>query len=243
MIGDIYAGTMVRWYNDISWGENGEIVYQTKLRFRINLPKMNDKLKLIFEPATEDSITNLFPTNTTEQESSLGLNYDWVKEERQSLSLKVTITPSVEIRYRYVYPLSASLLSRYTQKLYQRNENTGTASLFDLDFGINDNFLFRWANAIKIETDNLIELGSGLTLYQYLSATQVLNYKTSLTSQEKPHHYISNYHLSIAYRQNIFREWFYYEIRSEINWDREVTTQRESATQITLRLEILFDNI
>lgn len=243
IVGDAYAGTMVRWYNDISWNEEGEIDYQTKLRVRINLPKLNNKLKIVFEPDAEDSIINLFPNDTTEPESSLGLNYDWVTKERQSLSLKVTIKPSIEVRYRYIYPLSARLLTRFTQKIYQRKKITGVATLIDLDYAINDYFLFRWANVAKVETEDLLELGSGLTLYQYLSATQALNYKASLTSQEKPSHFISNYHLSIAYRQNILRKWFYYEIRPEINWNKAHSSERDAEAKVTLRLEVLFDNI
>lgn len=240
IVNDTYAGTMVRWYNDISWDEGGNIRYSTKFRMRVHLPKMTKKLKVVFEPDAEDSIINLFPT---EPQSSLGLNYDWIAKEYQSFSVKVTIKPSIEARYRYTYPLSTYVISRFTQKIYQRKKTTGSASLIDLDYAINEVFLLRWANVAKIETDDLLELGTGLTLYQYISATQALNYQSSLTAQEKPHHYISNYHLSIAYRQNILRKWFYYEIKPEINWYKEASSVRDSEAKVTLRLEVLFDNI
>lgn len=243
IVGDAYAGTMMRWYNDISWGEGGKINYQTKLRARVHLPHMTKKLKLVFESDVEESIIHLFPNNTTEPQSSLGLNYDWVTKEHQNLSFKVTIKPSIEGRYRYIHPLTEHLLSRFTVKLYQRKKITGSGALLDFDYSINDNFLLRWANVTLIETENLLELGTGLTLYQYISATQALNYRSSVTAQEKPYHYISNYHLSISYRQNILRKWFYYEIRPEINWFKEATTDRHSEAIMTLRLEVLFDNI
>ena len=240
---DVYAGTMVRWYNDFSWNESENVHYRTKLTARIHLPKITRKIKLVFEPDTEDSIINLFPNETTEPESSLGLQYDWVTKERQSLSLKVTIKPSIELRYRYLYPLHEVLLLRFTQKLYQRKKTTGSDTLVDFDHALNNHFLLRWANFVKIETDNLLELGTGLTLYQYMSKTQALNYKASLTAQEKPQHYVSNYHLSVAYRQNIFRKWFYYELRPEVNWNKSLETERNKEAKITLRLEVLFDNI
>jgi len=243
VLNDAYAGTMVRWYNDFSLDQNGNTLYSTKIRARVHLPSMTSHLKLVLEADAEDSVINLFPKNFTDPESSLGLNYDWVTKEQQNLSVKVTLKPSIEVRYRYIFPLSEKLLSRFTQKIYQRKKITGSTTLIDLDFAVNHNFLLRWANIARIETDHLLELGSGLTLYQYISKTQALNYQSSLTSQEKPYHFISNYHLSIAYRQNIFRKWFYYQIKPEINWYKKPNIERYSEAKITLRLEVLFDNI
>ncbi|MCP4321464.1 MAG: hypothetical protein GY787_06370 [Alteromonadales bacterium] len=240
---DAYAGTMIRWYNDFSWNESENVHYKTKLSARIHLPKVTQKLKLIFEPESEDSILNLFPNETTEPENSLGLQYDWITKERQSLSVKVTIRPRIELRYRYLYPLYESLLVRFTQKIYQRKKISGGAVLLDFDHSINSHFLLRWANFVTRETEDLLELGSGLILYQYISATQALNYKASLTAQEKPEHYISNYHLSVTYRHNILRKWFYYEIIPELNWPKELDSIRDRESKITLRLEVLFDSI
>ncbi|MCP5076513.1 MAG: hypothetical protein GY951_00410, partial [Psychromonas sp.] len=117
------------------------------------------------------------------------------------------------------------------------------AVLLDFDHSINSHFLLRWANFVTRETEDLLELGSGLILYQYISATQALNYKASLTAQEKPEHYISNYHLSVTYRHNILRKWFYYEIIPELNWPKELDSIRDRESKITLRLEVLFDSI
>lgn len=240
---DVYAGTMVRWYNDFSASKSEGFHYKTKLTARIHLPKITKKIKLVFEPDVEDSLINLFPDEATEPENSLGLQYDWVTKERQSLSLKISLKPSIELRYRYIYPLHETLLTRFTQKLYQRKKTTGSATLLDFDSSINSFLLLRWANFVKIETDDRVELGSGLTLYQFISARQALNYKMSLTAQEKPHHYISNYHASITYRQNILRKWFYYEIRPQLNWPKALTEDRNTDAKVTLRLEVLFDNI
>lgn len=240
---DVYAGTMVRWYNDFSWNQSEDVHYKTKLNARIHLPKVTRKLKVVFEPDAEDSILNLFPNENEEPENSLGLQYSWVTKERQSLSLKATIKPSIELRYRYIYPLNEVLLTRFTQKIYQRKKITGSGTLLDFDHSLNEHFLLRWSNFINLETEDLLEWGTGFTLYQYISTTQALNYKASLTALERPEHHINNYHLSVAYRHNILRQWFYYEIRPEINWPKEFETDRESEAKITLRLEVLFDNI
>ncbi|WP_022942844.1 hypothetical protein [Psychromonas hadalis] len=240
---DSQAGTMVRWYNDFSLDEDKNFRYKTKLTARVHLPKVTHKLKLVFESDAEDAVINLFPNKNEPAENSLGLRYDWVVKEQQSLNVKVTIKPSIEMRYRYTIPLSEYFISRITQKIYQKKKLTGSATLLDFDVAISENFLFRWTNFVKIETKDRLELGSGFTLYQFISTTQAFSYKTSVTAQEKPNHYISNYHLSLNYRQNIFRKWFYYELTPELNWNKEQTTPRESEASLTLRLEVLFNNI
>ena len=242
--GDTSADTMVRWYNDLSWCESDNFKYQSKLNARVHLPKMTHKLKLIFESDDEEEPLILFPPNKEETDSQLGLLYDVYDKQRSSFNIKVTLRPSIEARYRYRNPLSATTVGHFTQKIYQKKNITGESSQVDLDYAIAPKFLLRWTNFAKWETDiRGFKVGSGVTLYQYISQKKVINYSAGFSGPNQPYHYISHSHLSATYRQNILRKWLFYEIKPEINWDKTPDTKRQKTTTITLRLEVLFKNI
>lgn len=240
---DASADTIIRWYNDISWSELDDFKYQSKLNARINLPKISNKLKLVFESDDEEGPLTTLPHNEEETDNQLGLRYDIFGKQRSSFNIKVTLRPGIEARYRYSYPLTTQTVAHFTQKLYQKEKVTGESSQLDLDHSITPEFLLRWTNFVKWETDiDAFKMGTGLTLYQYISPKQAINYKASISGPDKPYHYIENSHLSITYRQNILRKWLFYEVTPEINWDKTVDTERKKEATITLRLEVLFKN-
>lgn len=241
---DASAGTIIRWYNDLSWDNSDDFGYKSKLKARLYLPKVSRKLKLVFEPDDEKEPLTPLPHDAEETKSQLGLRYDVYTKPSSSFNIKVTSRPSIEARYRYSYPLSTETVGHFTQKIYQKNSLTGESSQLDLDHSLSAEFLLRWSNFVNWETDiDAFKMGSGLTLYQYISPRRAINYKASISGPNKPYRYIENSHLSVTYRQNILRKWLFYEIKPEINWDKTADTNRQEEKKITLRLEVLFSNI
>ena len=241
---DARAGSMVRWYNDFYWTEFGGFAYKSKLTARLYLPKVTRKLKLVFESDDEEDRLELFSKKDEEKQSNLGLRYDMYAKGRSSFNIKITERPSIEARYRYTYPFTVQTTGSFTQKVYQKKKVTGEITQLDIDHSLTPEFLLRWANFLKFETDtSSFEAGTGFTLYQFISQKKAISYKASIIGQEKPDHYISNTHLSVTYRQNILRKWFFYEITPEINWDKQFDSIRKKEATITLRLEVLFNNI
>lgn len=241
---DARAGTMVRWYNDYSWSESEGFTYKTSLKAKLHLPKATKKLKLVFESDADDDFQDLFPSSGDELENALGLRYDWYAKEKSSFNIKATLRPSIEARYRYSHSFTQYTLLSLTQSVYSRKRVLGERTQLDVDHTLSENFLIRWTNYAKYENDvDHFELGLGLTLYQSISSKQALSYKASLTGHDKPYGYVSNRHISITYRQNVYRDWLFYEITPEYNWDSELEEDKINQATITLRLEFLFNNI
>lgn len=238
------AGTVVRWYNDFSYIENEGYQFKTKLRFRLHLPKATKRLKLVFESDEKDDLTELLPSTRSDAEETLGLRYDWYSEAKQSFNIKVTARPGIEARYRYTYPFSDDTLARITQKIYQKKRLTGESTQLDIDHSLNPTFLLRWTNLATYEDDiKGWNLGSGVTLFQHISDKQAINYQASISGTNRPYHYLENTRIAISYRQNIWRDWLYYEIRPEYNWKEEPDVERYQEAMVTLRFELLFHNL
>ena len=241
---DSRAGTMVRWYNDFKYVEGSGLEYKTRLSARVNIPKATKRLKLVFENDSDDKVRDLFPDSSDDTKNTLGLRYDWFVKERSSLNFKASLHPGIEARYRYTYPFSDNTFGRVTQTVYQKKSDTGGKTSLDLDHKINDIFLVRWSNFGKLDTSfDGMELGTGITLYQFISDTQALSYEASILGKTEPYRYLANQRLAVRYGQNIFRKWFFYEITPAVDWREEEYMRREDETSITLRFEVLFNNI
>ncbi|WP_295891485.1 hypothetical protein [uncultured Vibrio sp.] len=242
--GDAKAGTIVRWYNDFSYAENEGYQFKTRFKARFHLPEVTKRLKVVFETDEEGDVFELFPSTVEDAESTIGLRYDWIQKARQSFNIKVTAKPGIEGRFRYTYPISVDTTATLTQRIYQKKRVTGEKTEFDIDHSISKAFLFRWSNFATYEDDiKGWELGSGVTLYQFISNHQAMSYQASTTGTNRPYHYISNSHLSATYRQSFLRPWLFYELKPEYNWIKEEDADRYQEAKFTLRLEVLFQNI
>ncbi|MGF1696624.1 hypothetical protein L4C54_13195 [Vibrio lamellibrachiae] len=242
--GDARAGTIVRWYNDFSWVENEGYQFKTRFKARLHLPQVTHRLKLVFETDEEGDVFELFPNTKEDAESTLGLRYDWIQKTRQSFNIKLTAKPGIEARFRYTYPITIDTTATLTQRIYQKKRITGEKTEIDIDHSISKKYLFRWSNFAIYEDDiKGWELGSGVTLYQFISDDQAMSYQASTTGTNRPYHYISNTHLSATYRQSFLRPWLFYELKPEYNWFKEEEIERYEEAKFTLRLEVLFQNI
>jgi hypothetical protein len=239
------AGTMVRWYNDFIWLKGEGFSYEPNISARLYLPKTSKKFKIVFESDTTDTIKELFPDDQSQKtKNALGLSYDVSVKTRSSINIKATFRPGLEASYRYTYPFTQQTVWRFTQKIYQEKRVTGEITYFDIDHSFNEKFLLRWANFAKLDTDaEGLEMGTGFTLYHYISPTQALNYSASISAKNKPYHHIDNTHLGLKYRHNILRNWFFYELSPEINWLKNSEQEKRKDLSFTLRLEVMFKNI
>ncbi|MEH6454186.1 MAG: hypothetical protein V7782_14240, partial [Psychromonas sp.] len=156
---DARAGTMIRWYQDITWEESESTEYDMKLSARVNLPRVTKKLKLVIESDDEDAYVDSLNEDT---DSTVGLTYDIKAKADTSFTVKATLRPSVELRYRYTEVWNEQTLTRFTQKIYQKKKVTGVSSHIDLDYSINQIFLIRWGGVAKYESDiKNVELATG----------------------------------------------------------------------------------
>lgn len=241
------AGTQVRWKNDFTYFELDGFKYDTKLDAKFNLPRVNQRIKLVIESDGEDDLFDLFPRSAEELESSIGIRYDWIQKGYSSFNLKATFRPSLEARYQFTYPLTINNTVRLTQRVYQKKKVTGEQTQFDLDFALSKKFLFRWTSYAEYNwdydtKDGIWETGSGFTLYQYISRTQAMNYIASTSAIDDPSFFVNRVTLGLTYRHNILFKWFYYEVTPEYNWYRDYKEDFTHEASLRLRLEILFSN-
>ncbi|MFS1467581.1 hypothetical protein BCU33_016100 [Vibrio lentus] len=241
---DARAGTSVRWYNDFIYSEGGDVDYSTKLNARLHLPFVSKRLKLIYESVGDEEFLDFFPQDSEELESALGLRYDAYAKGYSSFNIKATLRPRIEARYRFTYPLTTDAVFRLTQRVYQEKQETGEITDIDFDLSLSDDFLARWSNFAGYNDDlKGWEYGTGLTLYHYLSQDQALQYSATITATSEPYNHYEYSQVSITYRENVWKEWLFYELIPRYQWEREPYEKHTEEANITLRLEVLFNNV
>lgn len=242
---EVRAGSRIRWRNDYIDTEGQGFNYITRLTARFKLPKAKKSLHLIFEGEQEETIEDIIPSNRKEAKADLGLLYELTKSRRANLSLRVKLSPSVSLRYRYTLPITETFLTRFTEEIFRRDSAYGHATRIDFEKKLSQDFFLRQSNfgtrAENIDGTNWEET---LVLFQYLSDISALSYESSAVGVTEPDTYVTNSRIAIRYRRNFYRKWLFYELVPAVNWPRPLTTDvRKQVWEFMFRLEINFINL
>ncbi|MDH5516895.1 MAG: hypothetical protein OEY36_03620 [Gammaproteobacteria bacterium] len=242
---EVKPGSYVRWINDFVQTEGGEFNYVTIVRANLRLPKASHRLKLVIEGEQEDSLNDVISVNEDEVKTNVGLLYELFQSPRSNLGLKLNLSPELVLRYRYSYPFTNSVISRFTQDFFKSDDDAGSESRLDLEKRFNQALLLRWTNSYA-DTDLLdgIERISSLVLYQRLTESSALSYEAAVSTLSLPEYYHTNERLAIRYRRNFYRKWLFYELVPELSWPKLLPSDpRQQINIFTFRLEIKFNSI
>jgi len=245
------GGTYVRWRNDFIQIEGQGFRFRTNLNFSIELPKISHRLKLTFEGDEDPVLQDVLPDDQAEQDTNtLGFRLDVKETDRSNFNISVSAKPRIRARYRYTYPVSDKFLIRFTQEIQNEKGVNGARTRIDFEKAIPPAKLFRATTEgfISEEFDG-VDWAQAFILFKRLSQKSSVSYEVSAAGITRPESLVTNYRLGIRYRQNIHRDWLFFEVTPDVSWpiglseDREtITSDRHSVMSIIVRLEIHFAN-
>lgn len=238
-------GSRVRWQNDLILTEGEGFSYETNLNFSFKLPKAKRSINIIFEGEQEESLQDIVPSNKAEAEADLGVLYEITKSPRANLSLRVKLSPSVTLRYRYSWPVSPTFITRFTQELFRRDSVYGGTSRIDFEKKLSDSFSFRQSNSGTVaENIDGTEWITGFVLLHRLSDISALSYESNASGVTDPDNFTKNARLGVRYRRNFYRPWLFYELAPAVTWPKEfVVDERVPIWEFLFRLEMNFINL
>jgi hypothetical protein len=242
---EVQPGSNMRWQTDYFHDEFGFSEVTTRVRGSFKLPKASKKLRLVFEGDSEDSVSELIPENIEDTESALGLLYEFTRSASSNLSLKLSLSPSATLRYKFRLPVSDFFSFHFTQELFRDDATNGVSSQFDFIKTLSPQFVLRQSNRFqRIEDQNWVDLGTSLVLFQHLEHKNALSYAISINGLNEPEVFADNAKIAIRYRQQFLRKWLNYEISPETSWSRLTPDEVPQKTNaIFFRLEVNFKNL
>lgn len=214
------------------------------LRFSVQLPlcKSKKSFKIFLDDITLDNAKNILKGDSEEDPLApdIGVNYFAPKtygiESKYSLGLG-GIHPFIRARYSLPFKINEWLIDTVQWFKYSADDEFEEETNIYFDKQFQELSLFRIQLHRKTQTE-IDGMDYGLSLQYYwspkkdtglrLSQSFLGNIKYQYTidknvefSQTKNHRGINNYVTSFSWRENIWHKWFYYEVRSGVNFAKE----------------------
>jgi hypothetical protein len=199
-----------------------------KLRAQIPFSKCKKQYKLFVDELSnkEDKSINANKDNG----GHVGIRY--VDEERLGIKSKYSIgfsgvNPFVRARYSMGFKLDEWDVESVQSFKYTAVKKYEEETDIYFDKTINNTELFR-INLFRKSADELYGMDYSLSFEYFVNKNANSGFSASQTfrgntkySQTNRFNGIHNYITSFSWRENIWRKWFYYEVRPGVNFDRD----------------------
>ncbi|AMV72962.1 hypothetical protein JCM30471_36060 [Desulfuromonas carbonis] len=249
------TGTYIQLRGFTTYGKGGELDSNGRVRARIGLPNLEEKVNLLLEseepdPGAEgETLTtgNSLAKNLGDQ--SLATSLQYILEQRQfwdirlqpGIKLHWPPDPFVRLRLRWLHPLSRTWLSRVTLTPGWYSSRGWDARLrYDLERSTGRNALFRASSTLYWTDDQPRnpEWSEVLFFAHPLGDRVQMAYEVGVVGDVQPKVEDNRYFASLRYRRNIHLGWVFFELQPQLEFSR--TDDFRANPSLVLTLEILF---
>jgi hypothetical protein len=185
----------------------------------------------------------------TDTEWLLGLGYSPARDAKSrfdvdgGVRLDFPMDPFLRARWRTHHPLGAERLVRFSQTgFWRRSLGTGTTSQLDVERSLGPSLLSRWRTVGTVaERIDGLDWRTSLTLYHLIFETSAFAYQVEGKGETDADIPLTDLSVGIVYRQRMWREWFFLELRGRVHWPKqEEHEERQAETGFAIGFEILF---
>ncbi|MDT8398025.1 MAG: hypothetical protein RQ899_05365 [Pseudomonadales bacterium] len=231
-----------------NWSESEFLDPGVSLRGNVHLPRINERLSLIFSEDEGDG-SSYYGDNrailreTPKTRVNLQLNVLDNNQDRLDfrLGLGSSFKGKASVRYRHDTELTRNLVSRLTETVsYVPTDGFGSKTRFQLDQILSSTSLLRWINDVEVEEESSgVEWSSSLSYGSIQSDTRALTYYARVNGFTQPVSYRSSYDLGIRLRQNLYQPWLFIEVEPGYSWQKdEAHAPRDGFAFVILRVEM-----
>ena len=249
------TGTYIQLRGFTAYGKGGEFEANGRVRARIGLPNLEEKVNLLLEsqepePGAEgEHLTTGYSQAQNLGAQSLATSLQYILEQRDfwdvrlqpGIKLRWPPDPFVRLRLRWLNPLSQTWLSRVTLTPGWYSSRGWDAHLrYDLERNTGRNALFRISSTLYWSEDQPRnpEWSEVLLLAHPLSDRVQMAYEVGVSGDVEPRIEDTRYFASVRYRRNIHMGWVFFELQPQLAFSR--ADDFKANPMLWLTLEILF---
>ena len=249
------ARSFVRLRIGNTWDEERGNDAEIRLRGKVHLPQINERLNLVFTGDNNEEITETRDLNdqtvTDDNERGVDVSYEaeTARESPHSLDYRVGLRSELKLRvaarYRYKPVDNERWWVRLTEEPYWHDgRGFGVLTRADVRRITGENSFLRWSNRFDFgESTDGINWDTLMTWNIQPNENSVISYYAGADGKTRPRHLTTKYETGLIYRKNIWRPWFFYELEPAYLWRKDFETlERENGFAITARIEFLFDS-
>ena len=243
----------------LGWDEQDEVEVDARFRASVNLPQINERFNATIGRASRDEyvadeigVFNPAVSQFTDDEpaewfAGLGYRAHRSRDSRfdlgAGLKLESPLNPYANARYRrYVYGPPGVLMTLRSTIFVENDEGFGVTQAFDVDKVLNDEYLLRFSNSVRIseETEG-VRWRLRPALYQAIDYRRAMRYEAYVrgeTDGTQP----DLYGVAVTHRRSAWRDWLFFEIGAELFWaDGPLPADRcHACVGVAIGFEILF---
>ncbi|MCO4792213.1 MAG: hypothetical protein KC493_00770 [Bacteriovoracaceae bacterium] len=258
---DLANGSRIRMWTETTKVEGEKLNTEANIRFKIHLPYTQKRFKIVFEKKADDPAQDN-PENTPHDDSgntgdnksgkisskgktTAALQYI-VDSTRNwnffaTTGIRVDIPPEpfarARVRRNWKLPYDVEMIAEQSV-FWFLEDGFGETSSLDFDYKVSPNKLFRFSNNAtwRDETDTFTII-HGPSFFHTFSPRRGISYHAKAVGSSRPKSMITNYDLTITYRQLLHKTWFFYELSPKGTFPRD--EQWKFTPSISLKFEVV----
>jgi hypothetical protein len=239
------AYSSLRLIPELRWEEGGAEP-RLRLRGRLHLPRIDERLSLIFSEDQGEGTSYYTQNPIFNEPQSTRVNVEVNLREREKyrfdfrVGLRSSLKLRTSVRFRYESDVSQRLNNRLSQTFYFIDgKGYGSFTQYQLDHSLSSDSLLRWSTEYRHEEKLLgDEWGTSVSWLSRINSNGGLSYFARMganTDQD----YIGIYQVGLRLRQNIARPWLFWEFSPGYQWEKTSEfTPRNGGLFAIVRLEM-----
>ena len=240
---------------EMGWMETYTPRNDLGVRFRLDVPTTNERLRLVLESDPEETQGTLAEQGANRQRndsrdtrSVLGISQLFSDDKTQGWKnrlgggVKLHLPPDPYVRFtterlwRLGGPWS---LDSHNRASWFDSEGYSARSRWDVGRPLDDRHHLRFVSQfLWQELVGPLEFSQSAEISQILGKRSAVNYAAVLVGQSSTQPRINDYYLQAAYRRNLHEEFLFADVVPELHFPREALFSPRWA--LTLRLEMFF---
>lgn len=240
------AYSSLRLIPELRFHENEGVDPRLRLRGRLYLPRISERLSLIFSEDQGEGTSYYTQNRVFDEPQSTRVNVELKLNDSRKhrfdfrVGLRSSMKLRTSVRYRYESPVSETLSNRLSETLYFIDgRGFGSFTQYQLDRGLSDTSLLRWSSEYrheeKLDGD---EWSTSLSYLRRQNDSTGVSYFARMAGNVEQS-YIELYQVGVRWRGNVARPWLFWEFSPGYQWEKTSSiAPRDGSLYATISLEM-----
>lgn len=248
--------SFLRWRNELRVERGTTPIYTTNLRADLRFPALNralERVRLVLEGQTRDTIAALFPGEGEEVDEALGTGGAELRirlwegllthgDLGAGVLLQMPPGAFTRARLRWAIPAGELFLTRLvTSGFWRTDTHFGTSIDVSFERGIKRTALLRLAGQTQLTQESRgVEWSTELAALRAFTRTVAGSVGVGMLGATRSHPAVDRYRVATRLRTDVYRRWLFVEVEPEVYWPWSPAGGRDTAYAVTFRVEVQF---
>lgn len=240
------AYSSLRLGTELRYEEGEGLEPRVRLRGRLHLPRVNERLSLIFSEDKGEG-SSYYSQNellNRPQSTRVNLEVNLSDTDRHRFDFRVGLRSNLKlrtsVRYRFEDALGENMQHRLSETVYFiDDQGFGSFTQYQIDRVLNDTTLVRWSSEFRAQEDlDTLEWGTSLNHVSTYANNIAMSYYARMGGTTDQN-YVGEYQIGLRLRRSIARPWLFIEVSPGYSWEKLTDEgRREGSVFGSVRLEM-----